>query len=257
MIDILILAGKRPRPGTILETVARILVEDGATLHTEWRDPLGAVASWPSRFLVHRGLGADVLQPLAALAPARVVNDPGACLRVGDRGLTMAALRRSGLPVPSAETFTDWYQVCQRAAAGSVFLKARSGLQGRGAGVLALETGAPEKPPFPGPWHVEEMLPGDGTDRKLYVAGPRVFGLLKAWPRDDTAPSLPFAPPSEMVDLALSVGSALGLEIYGVDLIGQDSAFRVVDVNPFPGFRGVDGAAQAVADHIAARADGG
>ncbi|MFQ6550224.1 ATP-grasp domain-containing protein [Aestuariibius sp. 2305UL40-4] len=128
-----------------------------------------------------------------------------------------------------------------------------SGAEGRGAGVLACPNGAPKEPPFPGPWHVEAQLANDGFDRKLYVAGERVFGLLKAWPREENASPMPFEPPEKMVDLALRVGRAVDLEIYGVDLVGRDGVFGIVDVNPFPGFRGIPEAGQAIADHIAAR----
>lgn len=100
---------------------------------------------------------------------------------------------------------------------------------------------------------MEDAVPRDEWDRKLYVAGNRVFGLMKRWPRQDGS-ARPFEPPAEMTDLALGVAEEMRLELFGIDLVGRQGTFSIVDLNPFPGYRGVDGAADAVADHIAARA---
>ncbi|MDX8355654.1 hypothetical protein [Cognatiyoonia sp. IB215182] len=165
----------------------------------------------------------------------------------------MDHLRAIGLPVPETETHSAWEAVRSRSTTGSIFVKAVSGVEGRGAGVSAFCNGAPPEPPFPGPWHVETTQLSDGFDRKLYVAGDQVFGLLKPWPRRDDAPTLQFEPTNEMAALALKVGQAVGSEIYGVDLVGKGDVFSIVDVNPFPGFRGVAGAPQAIARYIANR----
>lgn len=51
-------------------------------------------------------------------------------------------------------------------------------------------------------------------------------------------------------ELARRVGAATGLEVYGADVLVGDDGPRVVDVNAFPGFRGVPDAAEAVARHV-------
>ncbi|MCP9981522.1 hypothetical protein [Actinomadura madurae] len=33
----------------------------------------------------------------------------------------------------------------------------------------------------PGPWLVQDRIPGDGWDRKLFVVGPHVHGTLRRW----------------------------------------------------------------------------
>jgi ribosomal protein S6--L-glutamate ligase len=245
---ILILAGKEPKRGTVLSAVLESLDARGIEIRLRWRDPLSDIADWPPGLVVQRGVSTDVLTALAARG-GPIVNDPSACLRLGDRSATLSHLASAGLPVPRHRVCRDWADVTALASSGAVYVKA--GDTGRGAGVARIAIPG-DAAPFPGPWHVETEWPGDGIDRKIYVVGNRVFGLLKRWPRGGDA--TPFTPTTAMRALALRTGAALGLEIFGVDLVGQDGRFAVVDVNAFPGFRGVTGAFDAVADYIAARA---
>lgn len=257
-MHVLILAGKRPRPGTILDETAMRLRLRGFGVDVEWRDPLGASDAARDCLIVHRGLGTAMLKRLSEGGTTRgsrtrVVNPPSACLVALDRDGAMRRLRGAGLPVPRSAVESDWSAVRQRADGGPVFVKATSGDLGRGTGVRAMSDETPARPPFEGPWHVEDAVPRDEWDRKLYVAGNRVFGLMKRWPRQDGS-ARPFEPPAEMTDLALGVAEEMRLELFGIDLVGRQGTFSIVDLNPFPGYRGVDGAADAVADHIAARA---
>lgn len=257
--DVLVLAGKRPRPGTVLAEVRARLERDGLGVSIDWREPLGVLAAVRPALLVHRGLAPATLERLARALEASdhrvaAVNSPAACLLALDRTRALDALRGAGVLAPQSSVHDDWEDVRRQIRGGDLYVKAVSGATGRGAGVAALsrDAGDGADPPFPGPWHVEAAWPGDGQDRKLYVAGSRVFGLLKAWPRDG-APARAFEPPPAMAELALAAGRAVGLELYGVDLVGRDGEFAAVDLNPFPGYRGVEGAAAAVAEHVAAR----
>jgi ribosomal protein S6--L-glutamate ligase len=246
--DILILAGKEPRQGTVLSSVEARLTERGLTIRLGWRDPISDIEDWPSGLVVQRGVSDEVLTALAARGGS-ILNDPSACLRLGDRSATLSHLASAGLPVPRHRVCREWAEVAALARSGAIYVKA--GGAGRGAGVARIAD-PEDAAPFPGPWHVEVEQPGDGIDRKIYVVGDRAFGLLKRWPRDGDA--APFTPTAAMRDLARRAGAALGLEIYGVDLVGEDGRCAIVDVNAFPGFRGVTGAFDAVADYIAARA---
>jgi ribosomal protein S6--L-glutamate ligase len=44
--------------------------------------------------------------------------------------------------------------------------------------------------------------------------------------------------PAEWSEVALRAGAALGLNLFGVDLLVTDRGPVVIDVNAFPGFRG-------------------
>ena len=58
----------------------------------------------------------------------------------------------------------------------------------------------------------------------------------------------------EVRDIALRCGAAFGLGLYGLDLIETPRGPFVVDVNYFPGYKGLPDAAEAVADHVALHA---
>jgi ribosomal protein S6--L-glutamate ligase len=142
---------------------------------------------------------------------------------------------------------------------GEIVVKALSG-PGRGSQVLAGTAGTlPARAPFPGPYLVEARLPADDTDRKLYLAGGAVRGLLK--PSTLTHPHVtsgtPFTPEAELVDLALEVGRVLDAPLLGVDLLRTPDGPVIVDVDGFPGFHGIDDAPALVTAHLREHARAG
>jgi ribosomal protein S6--L-glutamate ligase len=66
---------------------------------------------------------------------------------------------------------------------------------------------------------------------------------------------LPITP--ELRQLALNVGELFGLDIYGVDVVQTPEGWVGVDINDFPGFKGVPEAVVLIATfilHVARRA---
>ena len=57
------------------------------------------------------------------------------------------------------------------------------------------------------------------------------------------------------MDLALRCGRVFGLDIYGVDTVETADGVAVLEVNEFPNFTAVAGAAGAIANYILARAE--
>ncbi|NUP30736.1 MAG: hypothetical protein HOU01_03350 [Streptomycetaceae bacterium] len=131
------------------------------------------------------------------------------------------------------------------------------------------------------PLVVQDFADGDGWDHKFWVIGDRVFAGLRlppegvagaSGPPDPSAAPGPSGPtsttnpadppftakrtvelppdavPSEWSALVRRVGDAFGLSVYGVDLLAASSGPVVVDVNAFPGFQGVTGAPEALAE---------
>ncbi|GAA0584771.1 alpha-L-glutamate ligase [Streptomyces crystallinus] len=113
----------------------------------------------------------------------------------------------------------------------------------------------------PEPVVVQEFTANSGWDHKLWVIGDRVFAALR---RSELAPggrgptrSLPLDElPPGWADLALRVGEAYALEVYGVDLIDAAGSPLIVDVNAFPGIRGQLGAPEALAELAVAAGSG-
>ena len=136
-------------------------------------------------------------------------------------------------------------------------VKRVDGRTGRAAGVIVQRTGRlPDMPRFDGPFLVQPLVPGDGLDRTLCVAGDRVFLALKRVDAERGRSELAAVaePDARMRELARRVREATGLELFGLDGIAGPDGLVVVDVNPFPGFWRAPGAADAIALHLRRRA---
>lgn len=53
-----------------------------------------------------------------------------------------------------------------------------------------------------------------------------------------------------MRDVTLRCGDAFGVDLYGLDIIMNDGKPWVVDINTFPGFKGVPDAGRRLGDYI-------
>jgi ribosomal protein S6--L-glutamate ligase len=257
--SVVCLLGKPPRAATIFPRLFDALRARGVRVRVELPHEAGLrPEEWPpDALVVHRGLRRPLLERLAEVEAAgwRCCNPARATLAVRDRPALMDGLARAGLPTPGWRVARTWDEARRLGDGAGVVVKAVDGGQGRGAGVLrAAAAGLPVDPPFGGPYLVERFVENDGRDRKLYVAGRACFGLLKPWPRDEEATAAPFAVEPALEALALATGVALGLEIYGVDALLGPEGPVIVDVNVFPSFKGVEGAAETIADHLARRA---
>lgn len=101
---------------------------------------------------------------------------------------------------------------------------------------------------------VQEFVPNSGWDHKLWVVDGQVFSALRpAAVGGDAARAGHSEPvvqraPAAWWKPALRTGDALGLEVYGVDILDRAGEPLIVDVNAFPGIRGQRGAARALAE---------
>jgi len=72
------------------------------------------------------------------------------------------------------------------------------------------------------------------------------------WPAETYEQKLgtPFTITPELREFALRCKNAFRVEIFGLDVVWSGGRPYVVDVNSFPGFKGVPDAALRLADHI-------
>ena len=251
------LCGKPPRTGTILADVAERLRATGhdVVVLVPGDDPRAVVPASAVDLVVHRGLSGEPAEAVTCLAARGVpLCNPADGVRVaGDRRALAAALSAAGLPRPRSLVAASWADALALERLRPVVVKPVRPL-GRGEGIVASQL--PAEPVVGGPYVVEEFVAHDGIDRKLYVAGEAVFGLLKPSTllAGHTTVGEPFDPDEGLRALALAVVRAVGLHLAGVDVVIGPDGPTVVDVNPFPGYRGVDGAADAVATHLSLHA---
>jgi len=98
----------------------------------------------------------------------------------------------------------------------------------------------------------QRFVPNNGWDVKLYNTGSGIHAVRRPSPlgRRVGAPDRPIRVTEELRRLALEVGRLYGLDIYGVDVIGTERGWMVVDVNDFPSFGQIPGAPAVVAESI-------
>ena len=98
---------------------------------------------------------------------------------------------------------------------------------------------------------LQEFVDGGGWDLKLWVIDRHIFAARRRTPLEANAPRDDIAiraetVPSDWRSMTFEIGRIFGLRLYGVDLLVNERGPLVVDVNSFPGFRGVAGAARAL-----------
>lgn len=250
---IALVLGKKPRRGTIIDLVLGLLDRAGVgcTVLLPHEQDVCPSDTDGVDLVVHRGLAARDEDLLAALAATGtpVCNPLEGIVRLRDRAALHAAVEQTGVPAPSGAVRHTWAEVLAEEQRRPVVVKA---VTGPGRGQAVLPSPLPDEAPMEGPYLVEELVEHDGTDRKLYVAGDRVSGLLKpsTLTSEHTTDGEPFEVGTALADLARATTSRLGLHLAGVDVVLGPDGPVVVDVNPFPGYRGVDGAGEAVAAHL-------
>jgi len=102
----------------------------------------------------------------------------------------------------------------------------------------------------------QEFAANDGFDIKVWVIGADLSAARRRSALesvDKTADELldPADLPQEWTRTARDAGRALGLQLYGVDLLITGGRPVVVDVNPFPGFRGASDPAESLLRFLA------
>lgn len=94
-------------------------------------------------------------------------------------------------------------------------------------------------------------------DLKVFGIGEKFFGVRKAFGADSfLRAGEPARLSPEVEDLARGCGRAFGLELYGLDLAEEEDGPYVIDVNYFPGYRGVPDAGRHLAEYILRAAKG-
>jgi ribosomal protein S6--L-glutamate ligase len=98
----------------------------------------------------------------------------------------------------------------------------------------------------------QDYLARARLDLKVFVIGDEVFGVRKAFAGDSfLRAGEPTELSPEIEDIARRCGQAFGLELYGLDIAEDpERGLQIIDVNYFPGYRGVPDAARRIADYI-------
>ena len=113
--------------------------------------------------------------------------------------------------------------------------------------------------------YIQKFIECDGFERKVYVIGDKVFGIIRENPiyiflRDkpdkinvDTIKRKEFKISEEIRELASILAKELNLKIFGFDLIKliDKDRFYFIDLNDFPGFRGIKNVENTLSRYLA------
>lgn len=252
------LMGKPAKPGSLTAG----LVE---RMHHHWRTvvlhqpaagvPLPESIS-ESDIIIQRGLSPELLRMIEPLESSgiRCINRIGSSLDCANRWTLMSKLDSGFVPVPETRLFDRWADLLDFAEGNPIVVKALDGEVGRGSNVLISTDGIlPQNEPFAGPYIAQKYLAGNPTVTKVYVAGNEMRGLVKrslVADEVDESFAASFQVNNELRDLSTRVANTLALDIFGVDFLDGPQGPTVIDVNPFPGFRGIPDAIKFVSEHI-------
>ncbi|TFF97122.1 MAG: hypothetical protein EU541_08610 [Promethearchaeota archaeon] len=112
--------------------------------------------------------------------------------------------------------------------------------------------------------YIQEFIECDGFDRKIYVVGDKIFGIKRENPiyiylRDkpesidvEMIKREPFELSENIKQLAQILSKELNLDIFGFDLVKpiKREGYVLLDLNDFPGFKGIDNIDKVIANYI-------
>jgi ribosomal protein S6--L-glutamate ligase len=188
---------------------------------------------------------------------ARLLNPYGSCITTQEKIIASRRLRGAGVPVPRSWVTGDFGLMRRIVEETPLIVKPHRGHRGAGIAVVRNATELAALRPPDGPVLIQEHLTGSGEDVKIYVVGENVFAVRKEFsPTSFTRPGRSCAVSSELRAIALACGQILGLGLYGLDVLETEDGPVVVDVNYFPGYKGVPDVAPLIADYIESYARG-
>jgi len=182
---------------------------------------------------------------------ARLLNPYPACLAVRDKIVASWHLCAAGIPAPRTWITNDLSLLRPFAETQPLIIKPYRGFHGAGIRIVRSRDELAALPTPESPALVQEYIEGSGHDVKVYVIGEEVFATRKPFSPDSfTRPGQPSAVSDRVRDIALRCGPLFGLGLYGLDVIESPRGPVVVDVNYFPGYKGIPEAPRLLADYI-------
>jgi ribosomal protein S6--L-glutamate ligase len=182
---------------------------------------------------------------------ARMLNPYRSCVTAQDKIVASRRLRAAGIATPRAWVTGDFRLLAGVVRDTPLIIKPHRGHRGEGIRIIRRPEELERLPSPDGPVIVQEHLAGHGEDLKVYVVGEHVVAVRKTFsPTSFAHAGIPCAISRQIEAMARRCGAVLGLGLYGLDLVETGTGPVVVDVNYFPGYKGVPNAAPLIADYI-------
>ena len=201
------------------------------------------------------------------------VNGPASILAARNKFLTMQILAAERITVPDSafvNSASGFFGAVDRLGGYPVVCKKTTGRKGRGVFLVkgkeqAADLMEKHLVPSEGLMLQRFIPPGGRRDLRVFVIGGRIAGAMEIFALEGdfranfsiSGKSMPVDLPGKAEKAAIQSALAMGLEIAGVDLIGNgENEYFVIETNSAPGFRGLEAAtgidiAVKIIDHAA------
>lgn len=182
---------------------------------------------------------------------ARVLNNCTACLNLKNKVLATTTLLRAKLPVPWTVAADHPSQLTGVMNGRQLIFKPYRGYHGVGINTAEEPSNLPWDDTYPDMVFAQDYLSSARKNLKIFAIGDEIFGVRKSFDKQSYLKAGEPTPlSSEISELARSCGKAFGLDLYGIDLAEAGDKTFILDINYFPGYRGVPDAPALLAEYI-------
>jgi ribosomal protein S6--L-glutamate ligase len=260
-IGMLMLRHPPTRISPIMPEVVQLLENWGCTVEIIYPEeqvtPLSQVRAEHDLYILKSGteLALSLAGALHAVG-ARILNPYPVAATMRDKIASMRVLEAAGVPVPETYVTSQARRLASLLDAGPLVLKPYRGSQGRGVHIVWDADELDDVSNDEGPVFAQRYHKPEGDDHKIYVIGEQMFGVKRIFPAKTYAEKIgePFTITTELREIALRCSRAFGVELFGFDVVMSGGRPYVVDIQSFPGFKGVPDAALRLADCLYAAA---
>jgi len=219
---------------------------------------------------------AESLAAAAHFRGCKLLNEYPATMKVRDKVLTCTMLLQAGIPTPRTFVTDNIENLRNVVREVPVVVKPYKGRRGEGIEICMNEAefdqlverrqGSSDNIEDDGGEDgsalgerlifAQEFLDKEPYDYKAYAIGDYVHSIKRIFPATtkQEKEGTPVGDDPELTDLVRKCGKLFGLELYGVDLVKTPKGYSVIEVNCFPGFKGVPEGGKRISNLILDRA---
>jgi len=219
---------------------------------------------------------AESLAAAAHFRGCKLLNEYPATMKVRDKVLTCTMLLQAGIPTPRTFVTDNIENLRNIVREVPVVVKPYKGRRGEGIEICMNEAefdqlverrqGSSDNIEDDGGEDgsalgerlifAQEFLDKEPYDYKAYAIGDYVHSIKRIFPATtkQEKEGTPVGDDPELTDLVRKCGKLFGLELYGVDLVKTPKGYSVIEVNCFPGFKGVPEGGKRISNLILDRA---
>jgi ribosomal protein S6--L-glutamate ligase len=249
---------KAHKAGSVMQETVELLQSRGVAVETIYpedsRFDVARVEADCDLYLLKSGTETALsLAGVLHMAGAKIINPYPTVVAMRDKIISTKMLQSANVPLPETWFASKPEHLAGLLKEGQIVVKPFwAASQGRGVQIVRTEDELATVTGEDGVIFAQRYYQPDGRDHKLYVIGDRVFGVRRVWPPKTLEDKLgePFDVPDEVHEIALGCGRAFGVGLYGADLITSGGKPYIVDINTFPGFKGVPNAAGLLANYV-------